>query len=249
MQLEGVHRVLIVGGAEDDGRARPAERGRDLEPAAARHLDVEQHQIGRQFLRRARSPARRLRPRRRSRRRRSPASSCRSRSRAGCSSSTSRVRIMAITSGTSRRRLMHQHRHVVCRRRAAAVLAHARRRCAGRSPRPARRRASQRLLPGAPRRTLRRRRRTPRSRRRCRATSVVAGRERDCVASANAASAGCQAPAPVDARSGGSPSALTMMSRQMAGVDDRQRDGVAASSSSRRASRIARLRSSRTAPD
>ena len=45
-QLERIDRVLIVGGAEDHRRPRPAERSRDIESACPRHLDVEQDQIG-----------------------------------------------------------------------------------------------------------------------------------------------------------------------------------------------------------
>ena len=44
-QLERIDRVLIVRGAGVDRRARPAEGSRDIEPLA-RHLDVEQDQVG-----------------------------------------------------------------------------------------------------------------------------------------------------------------------------------------------------------
>ena len=48
-QFERVDRVLIERGAEDHRRSRPAQRRRDVEPARARHLDVEQHEIGREL--------------------------------------------------------------------------------------------------------------------------------------------------------------------------------------------------------
>jgi hypothetical protein len=46
-QLEGVHRVVIEGRAEDDVRARLAERGRDVESGGARHLDVQEDDVRR----------------------------------------------------------------------------------------------------------------------------------------------------------------------------------------------------------
>jgi hypothetical protein len=46
LQLEGIHRILIERGAEDDRGSRPAERRGHFETAAAGHLNVQQHQIG-----------------------------------------------------------------------------------------------------------------------------------------------------------------------------------------------------------
>ena len=48
-ELEGIDRVLIERGAEDHRGPRLAERRGDVEAAGAGHLDVEQHQIGRQL--------------------------------------------------------------------------------------------------------------------------------------------------------------------------------------------------------
>src|SRR3989441_4351989 len=46
LELERVHRVLVEGGAEDDPRPGRGEGGGHLHPRAARHLDVEEDQIG-----------------------------------------------------------------------------------------------------------------------------------------------------------------------------------------------------------
>ena len=45
-QFEGVDGVLIVGGAEDHRRPRPAERRGHIKAAGARHLNIQQHDIG-----------------------------------------------------------------------------------------------------------------------------------------------------------------------------------------------------------
>ena len=51
MDLEGAKRVLIERGHENDLRQpRHVERLEDVEAIQLRHLDVEQHQIGRRRL-------------------------------------------------------------------------------------------------------------------------------------------------------------------------------------------------------
>ena len=49
LQLERIDRVLVERRAEDDRGPRPAKRRRHFESAAAGHLNVEQHQIGREL--------------------------------------------------------------------------------------------------------------------------------------------------------------------------------------------------------
>ena len=68
MDVERPQRVCVVGGHEDDERqVLRGERLEDLEAVDARHLDVEEHEVGPQAPDGAAASARR-RPRRRSRR-------------------------------------------------------------------------------------------------------------------------------------------------------------------------------------
>ena len=67
--LEGLDRVLVVGGREDHrGRIlEHVEVARDLDAVHARHADVEQHDVGIELAHRPRAPPRRCPPRRRPR--------------------------------------------------------------------------------------------------------------------------------------------------------------------------------------
>ena len=50
VDLECLHRELIMGGNENHGRRMFAQQFHDLEPGQLRHLHVEQHQLAGQLL-------------------------------------------------------------------------------------------------------------------------------------------------------------------------------------------------------
>ena len=120
--LEGLDRVLVVGGDEDDlaaasvvvvDRAQLRDLPRRLDAGQARHADVEEHEVGLVLVARAPPPRRRSSPRRRSRARARPRPAARATARA---------------SGARRRRSRHAGHVCACRCRDASIVAGQRRR-------------------------------------------------------------------------------------------------------------------------
>ena len=103
LRLEGLDRIGVVGGREDDrrGLGQQCHVPRRLQSVHAGHAHVEQHDVGLQLAGQAQRLVAVARPRRRPRRRRARRAARRRRSRAGASSSTMSTRWLTPAAGAA----------------------------------------------------------------------------------------------------------------------------------------------------